>query len=209
MIPADRSRCRKAPARSQNRASAAGWCAMMTMSCRPLSEGSSARKASRRRRRTRFRTTASGETRRPTTQAARVVAPAPGPTTTPINLWRNLLPHRYTRSKSACRRRVSFTMGFSAPPPRVQAARPTPWGSQATPRRARPLARRLATVRRPALVAMRAMNPCLRSRGRRFGWNVRFITRHPHQRTNYGPVGEGMATNESAPLQLKPQAADG
>jgi hypothetical protein len=43
----------------------------------------------------------------------------------------------------------------------------------------RPLARRRAMVRRPALDAMRARKPILRRRGRRFGWNVLFIRLHP------------------------------
>ena len=42
--------------------------------------------------------------------------------------------------------------------------------------RLRPLARRLASTRRPPLVAMRARNPCVRLRCRLLGLNVRFMT---------------------------------
>lgn len=41
----------------------------------------------------------------------------------------------------------------------------------------RPFARRRRMMRRPALVAIRALNPCLRFRTRLLGWNVRFICR--------------------------------
>src|ERR1700759_5630240 len=44
-------------------------------------------------------------------------------------------------------------------------------------RRLRPLARRRASVRRPPLVAMRALNPCVRARCRLLGLNVRFMAR--------------------------------
>jgi hypothetical protein len=40
---------------------------------------------------------------------------------------------------------------------------------------ARPFARRRFRIRRPAFVAMRARNPCVRARLIRLGWNVRFI----------------------------------
>ena len=41
-------------------------------------------------------------------------------------------------------------------------------------RRVRPLSRRALRMDRPALVLMRARNPCLRARRRVFGWKVRF-----------------------------------
>lgn len=44
-------------------------------------------------------------------------------------------------------------------------------------RRARPFARLALITRRPALVAIRARNPCLRARFNRLGWKVRFISR--------------------------------
>jgi len=41
--------------------------------------------------------------------------------------------------------------------------------------RVRPLRRRAATMRRPALLDMRARNPWVRALFRFFGWYVRFI----------------------------------
>jgi hypothetical protein len=43
-------------------------------------------------------------------------------------------------------------------------------------RRFLPFARRALMIDRPARVAIRARNPCLRARLRRLGWKVRFIT---------------------------------
>lgn len=43
--------------------------------------------------------------------------------------------------------------------------------------RLRPLARRRFSTKRPFLVDMRTKNPCVRRRRRRFGWNVRFMSR--------------------------------
>jgi hypothetical protein len=45
----------------------------------------------------------------------------------------------------------------------------------------RPLARRRATMARPARVRIRMRNPCFFARLRLFGWNVRFTTTAPHQ----------------------------
>lgn len=42
-------------------------------------------------------------------------------------------------------------------------------------RRLRPLSRRRFKTLRPALVAIRDVNPCLRERLRLLGWNVRFV----------------------------------
>ncbi len=58
---------------------------------------------------------------------------------------------------------------------------------------ARRFARRRFRIRRPALVAMRALKPCVRARLIRLGWNVRFICLNP----------EGTATLRS---QLKKKA---
>ena len=50
-----------------------------------------------------------------------------------------------------------------------------PWRSSETVNFLRPLARRLASTRRPFLVAMRSRKPCLFTRRRLWGWNVLFI----------------------------------
>jgi hypothetical protein len=44
--------------------------------------------------------------------------------------------------------------------------------SELTVRRFRPLARRRFSTRRPFFVLIRTRNPCVRTRRRRFGWNV-------------------------------------
>ena len=44
---------------------------------------------------------------------------------------------------------------------------------------ARPFARRRFNTRRPALVAIRALKPCVRARFRLLGWNVRFMSLMP------------------------------
>ena len=43
----------------------------------------------------------------------------------------------------------------------------------------RPFLRRACSTLRPPFVLMRARKPCVRFRGRRFGWYVRFGTRTP------------------------------
>lgn len=52
-------------------------------------------------------------------------------------------------------------------------------------KRARPLARRRLITARPALVAIRALNPCVRLRFKFEGWKVRFMADDRAKRVEY------------------------
>ncbi len=56
--------------------------------------------------------------------------------------------------------------------------------------RTRPLARRCLRIRRPALVAIRARNPCVRARFNLLGWYVRFICLIPESMTGELQTGQ-------------------
>lgn len=58
-----------------------------------------------------------------------------------------------------------------------------------TESRLRPLARRADKTLRPFLVCMRLRNPCLRTRRRFEGWNVRFIDSSGGTRSCLAPLG--------------------
>jgi hypothetical protein len=168
---------------------AAGGSARTTRSEPSGSSLNRSRTAWRRRRVTRWRTTAL-PTARLTTKPARggsAALPSSIRCTTSVDRLTRV-PRRTTRENSALRVTRCCVGSTLHRRPERQAAR-----------RLRPLPRRAARMARPARVRERRRKPCLRCRRRLLGWNVRLLTFTPGN-FSFGPSGNSECADRPAPL---------